>query len=315
MSDHEDLLEGQPPSIDPYEVLDLEKTASEDQIKRAYRKAALKHHPDKAPANHPKKLAAANKAFQEVAFAYAILSDPKRRKRYDETGSTSDSILDSEGFNWSDFYRNAFEDAVSADAIEKFRAEYKGSEEEKDDLLHYFELCEGDMRHVYEHVMLSDMTEDEDRFRVIIDEAIAKREVPAFGSYHKESERQRASRIKRARAAKAQEGKEAEEYAKEIGAHDKLFGKSNNKESAEDGLKALIQARQSSRAGAQDSFLDNLAEKYRGTAKKQKKGNKRAVMDEPPEEAFAATAARQTSRSSKGDPETPKKQTGKRVKR
>ena len=40
MSDHEDLLEGQPPSIDPYEVLDLESTASEDQIKRAYRKAA-----------------------------------------------------------------------------------------------------------------------------------------------------------------------------------------------------------------------------------------------------------------------------------
>jgi DnaJ family protein C protein 9 len=271
--------------------------------------------PDKAPADDPRKVAAANKAFQEVAFAYAILSDPKRRKRYDETGSTSDSILDSEGFDWSEFYRNAFRDAVSADAIEKFRAEYKGSEEEKEDLLHYFELCEGDMRQLYEHIMLSDMLEDEERFRAIIDEAIANREVPAFGSYHKESERQRASRMKRARAAKEREAKEAEEYAKELGAHDKLFGKSNNKDNAEDGLKALIQARQASRAGAMDSFADHLAEKYGGTAKKQKKGNKRAVVDEPPEEAFAATAAKGMSRSSKEDPETPKKQTGKRAKR
>jgi DnaJ family protein C protein 9 len=43
----EDLVENEPPSINPYEVLGLEKTASQDEVKSAYRKAALKHHPGK----------------------------------------------------------------------------------------------------------------------------------------------------------------------------------------------------------------------------------------------------------------------------
>ena len=48
--------------------------------------------------------------FQEVAFAYAVLSDPARRKRYDETGSTSEAIVDSDGFSWSEYYRAQFQD-------------------------------------------------------------------------------------------------------------------------------------------------------------------------------------------------------------
>lgn len=45
MSDIEDNMESEPPIIDPYEVLGLERTASQDQIKKAYRKAALRDHP------------------------------------------------------------------------------------------------------------------------------------------------------------------------------------------------------------------------------------------------------------------------------
>lgn len=45
MSDSEETISGDPPVIDPYEVLGLEKTASEDDVKKAYRKAALKNHP------------------------------------------------------------------------------------------------------------------------------------------------------------------------------------------------------------------------------------------------------------------------------
>lgn len=45
MSDFEDVVDSEPPTIDPYEVLELEKTATADQIKSAYRKAALKNHP------------------------------------------------------------------------------------------------------------------------------------------------------------------------------------------------------------------------------------------------------------------------------
>lgn len=45
MSDIEDNMESEPPVVDPYEVLGLERTATPDQVKQAYRKAALKHHP------------------------------------------------------------------------------------------------------------------------------------------------------------------------------------------------------------------------------------------------------------------------------
>lgn len=48
MSDIEDNMETEPPVIDPYEVLGLERNATPDQIKQAYRKAALKHHPGTA---------------------------------------------------------------------------------------------------------------------------------------------------------------------------------------------------------------------------------------------------------------------------
>lgn len=48
MSDFEDVVDGEPPAIDPYDVLDLERSATADEIKRAYRKAALKSHPGKS---------------------------------------------------------------------------------------------------------------------------------------------------------------------------------------------------------------------------------------------------------------------------
>lgn len=230
----------------------------------------------------------AHETFQSIAFAYAVLSDPARRKRYDETGSTSESIVDSEGFSWSDFYREQYRDTVSADAIEKFAKKYKGSDEEKDDLLAAYEQHKGKMDRIYETVMLSDVLEDDERFRAIIDEAIAQKDAPAFKAYTHESKKSREARVKAAR----DEGTEAEEYAKELGVHDKLFGKKSKKEgkgkkgSSEDDLAALIRRNQQGRS----SFLDDLEAKY---APSSKKGKKRASPDdEPSEEAFQAAAAR-----------------------
>ncbi|KAM4542641.1 dnaJ (Hsp40) homolog, subfamily C, member 5 gamma b isoform 1-T2 [Odontesthes bonariensis] len=65
-----------------YKVLGLEKGASPDDIKRAYRKLALRHHPDK----NPDKPEAAEK-FKEINNANSILSDENKRKIYDEYGS------------------------------------------------------------------------------------------------------------------------------------------------------------------------------------------------------------------------------------
>ena len=64
---------------DFYKVLGVKKDASADEIKKAYRTLARKHHPDKNPDN-----AAAEAKFKDVSEAYDVLSDPKTRKEYDE---------------------------------------------------------------------------------------------------------------------------------------------------------------------------------------------------------------------------------------
>ncbi|KAI1310696.1 DnaJ domain-containing protein [Xylaria venustula] len=286
--DASDDVDSEPPTVvNPYDVLGLERSATADQVKSAYRKLALKNHPDKVSDDQKQK---AHETFQSIAFAYAVLSDPSRRKRYDETGSTSESIVDSDGFSWSDFYREQFRDAISDDAIERFAAKYKGSDEERDDVLIAYEQHEGNMDGIYEEVMLSNVLKDDERFRKIIDDAIASKDVPAFKAYVKESKKSRQARSKAAQ----NEATEAEEYAKELGVHDKLFGdkkgkSKKNKESSEDQLAVLIRRNHQGRG----SFLDNLEAKYGAASATGKKGKKRRVEEsEPSEEAFQAAAAR-----------------------
>jgi molecular chaperone DnaJ len=66
---------------DYYEVLEVGRDATDAQIKSAYRKLALKHHPDRNPGNH-----SAEEAFKEAAEAYAVLADPQKRGMYDRFG-------------------------------------------------------------------------------------------------------------------------------------------------------------------------------------------------------------------------------------
>jgi len=287
--EEEEELADEPPSIEPYTVLGIEKSATADEIKSAYRKAALKHHPDKA-APHLKD--EAHTKFQEVAFAYAVLSDPIRRKRYDTTGSTSES-MDADGdFSWSDFYSEQFRDVVTEDAIERFAKAYKNSDEERDDVVKAYEKFKGSWRGIYESVMLSDPLEDEDRFRSYIDAAIASGDVKGFKIYTEESEKDKQKRMKRARLEAEKEAKEAEVESK------KIEGKKKAKKDGLGDLAALIQRRQ---VNAGSSFLDSLEAKYKAQEKekkpKGKKGKKRVSDededdddDEPSEEAFQAAA-------------------------
>ena len=66
---------------DYYEVLEVSKSASADEIKKAYRKMAIKYHPDKNPGD-----LTAEEKFKEAAEAYEVLSDPNKRARYDQYG-------------------------------------------------------------------------------------------------------------------------------------------------------------------------------------------------------------------------------------
>ena len=85
---------------DYYEVLGVSKTATSDEIKKAYRKLALKHHPDRNKGNKE-----AEERFKEAAEAYAILSDPQKRSQYDQFGHS----LGGSGFQGFEGFEGAFQ--------------------------------------------------------------------------------------------------------------------------------------------------------------------------------------------------------------
>lgn len=93
------------PPVDYYSTLEIPSTATQQQIRDAYKKAALRHHPDRVPADSPERNTRTKK-FQEINSAYYVLSDSNRRRDYDMTrnqfygfpsaGSGSDTPADEE---------------------------------------------------------------------------------------------------------------------------------------------------------------------------------------------------------------------------
>src|SRR5580692_8770826 len=80
---------------DYYQILGVQKTASEDEIKKAFRKLAQKYHPDKKGGDEAK--------FKEASEAYAVLSDKKKRAEYDTYGKTFAGGAPQGGFGGFDF--------------------------------------------------------------------------------------------------------------------------------------------------------------------------------------------------------------------
>ncbi len=87
---------------DYYEVLGVSRDASPDEIKKAYRKLAVKNHPDKNPGN-----AAAEEKFKEASNAYEVLSDPQKRQIYNQRGHAGVNNMGFHGFtNTEDIFSN-----------------------------------------------------------------------------------------------------------------------------------------------------------------------------------------------------------------
>ena len=93
---------------DYYEVLGVKKSSSKDEIKKAYRKLALKYHPDKNKGDK-----GAEEKFKEGSEAYHVLSDDKRRENYDQFGHAAFQGGGQGGFGNFDFsssFSDIFED-------------------------------------------------------------------------------------------------------------------------------------------------------------------------------------------------------------
>ncbi|GFR47759.1 hypothetical protein Agub_g9524 [Astrephomene gubernaculifera] len=262
-----------------YEVLGVDKTASQDEIKKAYRQRALQLHPDKNPNNEDAKA-----KFQLLQKVYAVLGNEEKRKVYDDTGSTDDDDLAGKSFeDLKDYFRAMF--GIKTEDIDEFTARYQGSADERSDLLRYYREFKGRMETVFDHLMCSDPDLDSHRLMEVVEEAIAAGEVPRFKhftSWAKQvAARPRPSRAQAAAAATAR-------------------GPSG----------ALVAAIHSKRAAAADSFFDSLMAKYGGGGGKDKgkgkgKGGKAAEeaqpISEPTDEEFEAARRRLQERGLKLD--------------
>jgi len=165
-------------------VLCVSPTATTAQLRKAYYKRALQYHPDKQDASKSTQdeLEDAKCKFHAISVAYDILSDPERRKEYDESGELHEEDDDVGSSNksgtdqWKEYFTGMF-GKVTTDDIDEFGSKYKGSEEERKDVLKYYTMFKGDLDKMLECVMLS---EEDDKQRWVteyINPAIKKGDV------------------------------------------------------------------------------------------------------------------------------------------
>ncbi|XP_010548038.1 PREDICTED: chaperone protein dnaJ 6-like isoform X2 [Tarenaya hassleriana] len=163
-----------------YEVLGVERTASQQEIRKAYHKLALRLHPDKNPDDKE-----AKEKFQQLQKVISILGDEEKKAVYDRTGSVDDADLSGDVVdNLREFFQAMYKKVTEAD-IEEFEANYRGSESEKKDLIELFKKFKGKMNRLFCSMLCSDPKLDSHRFKDILDEAIAAGEVKSTKAYEK----------------------------------------------------------------------------------------------------------------------------------
>ena len=159
-----------------YEILGVPSTVDVVGINQAYRKLALKYHPDRANGDAKK--------FQALSAVHSILSDPAKRKVYDDVGSLDNDDMSDDFDSWYQYFRNLFPTITVTD-IDNFVTKYRGSEEEKVDILELYDRFDGDLFMMHNYIMCSDDDEAEQRICDLIDEAIKQQTVSLKSTYKK----------------------------------------------------------------------------------------------------------------------------------
>ena len=175
---------------------------------------------------------------------------------------------------------------MTVDKLNDLKSTYQGSEEEKRDVLEAYQRRKGNLTKMFKDIMLSNPLDDEKRFKVIIDAAVASGEAEPYDAYYNADPKERRDRKRRAE----KEGREAQELAKELGVHDALFGSGAKPGQEKKGLADLIQQRQKARAA---TFLDDLTAKYvNGAGKNGVTKRKKRKSEETEEENIPATTSK-----------------------
>ncbi|GJE95133.1 DnaJ-domain-containing protein [Phanerochaete sordida] len=308
-----------PESVDLYAVLTLTNAATPDDIKKAYRKLALIHHPDKHSTASEDAQAAAALKFQQVGYAYTVLSDENRRQRYDKTGRTDEGLdFGAEEGGWEAYFEDLF-DKVTREKLDELKKEYQGSAEEVEDLKAAYVEHDGSIDTIMMHIPHSTF-DDEARFIVIISDLIKKGELPKLKTWEKSIKDEKAKLVRKKQSEK--EAGEAEELAKELGVWDEFYGsgKSSAKKSKGKGkakkateededegeedtsaLQALILKKRKN----MDSFFDSLAAKYAEPqpSAKGKGKKKRAKNDEDDEDEVQVSPKKRSRKEAPPPPE------------
>jgi len=172
-------------SVSLYSILQVDKTATSEQLKRAYYKAALRFHPDKQVGATAEAALEATKKFQALGFIHSLLSDSTRKAQYDRSGKLNDvddeATEDVAAGAWYDYWRGFFA-PVTEEAVLAFEKSYRGSDEEKADILRSYTSNKGDLDGILTEIMCC-TEEDAPRFVKIIQAAIREGEVKAIKKF------------------------------------------------------------------------------------------------------------------------------------
>uniref|UniRef100_A0AAV1UEQ4 J domain-containing protein n=1 Tax=Peronospora matthiolae TaxID=2874970 RepID=A0AAV1UEQ4_9STRA len=278
------------PDCDLYKALGVERSASDKAITRAYRKLALKYHPDKQKGDEASR-AKATATFQAVSAIHSILSNKDTRAAYDESGTIQFDDYDetSPSFQiWTQYFARVFP-KVSEEEIRRFEGEYRYSDEERRDVLAAYVKYKGEMPHILDTIMLS-TDDDEARFVEMIEKAVENKEVETFPVWReyvkKQSMEKKEKKTNKPSAAQKRKQTKREKEAREAEA---LYRKIRGNEQKQDpDTNSIVLP---SKRGM-DSLLESLTAKY---AKKGKDATKKAATKgpgEPSEDEFHAAQKR-----------------------